>query len=307
MEAPLSRHLTEGSGMDTIESASGTESTTSAKAAVEADGAKGLYELTPERWFSRLSTDCTNRARRVTYGALGLAFSRIWRPRRLVLLSHMRAGSSLLTQLIANNEAVDGYGELHLTYTEPRHLWGLNGKVIWVRKLARPRSAIVIDKILHDHLFSPHDLRRMNDVETMFLVREPAETLSSLVASFGLSQTEALDYFVLRLRTLADFAESRPCGSAIALTYDDVINRTGDSFSLVEQQLGLRTPLEDWYEPTHRGGDPSTNIRAGRILRDHKLVRHVAPIDATVLDRGRCAYDDTWSVLASRCATLEHS
>jgi hypothetical protein len=293
--------------MDTIESASGSESTTSAMTAVEADEARGLYELTPDRWFSRLSTDFTNRARRVTYGALGFAFSRAWRPRRLVLLSHMRAGSSLLTQLIANNEAVDGYGELHLTYKEPRHLWGLNGKVIWVRKLARPRSAIVIDKILHDHLFSPHDLRRMNDVETMFLVREPAETLPSLVASFGLSQTDALDYFVLRLRTLANFAESKPCGAAIALTYDDVINRTDASFSLVEHQLGLPTPLEDRYEPTHRGGDPSTNIRAGRILRGRKLVRHVAPIDATVLDRGRCAYDDTWAVLASRCVTLEHS
>ncbi len=273
----------------------------------DGDDVQGLYELMPDRSFSSLRTRLTNRARRTIYGALGFGFSRMWRPRRLVLLSHMRAGSSLLTQLIANNESVDGYGELHLTYTEQRHLWGLNGKVIWVRKMARPRSAIVVDKILHDHLLSPDDLRRMNEVEAMFLVREPSGTLASLVASFGLQQEDALAYLVLRLRTLADFAESAPAGAAIALTYDEVIKRTVDSFSLIEQKLDLKTPLEDRYEPTKRGGDPSPNIQAGKILRGYKLVRHLAPIDATVLERAQCAYDETWKVLASRCVTLEHS
>ena len=269
--------------------------------------AKGLYELMPDRWFSSLSTSFTNRARRTVYGTLGLGFSLVWRPKRVFLLSHMRAGSSLLTQVIANNQDVDGFGELHLAYREPRHLWGLNGKVIWFRKMARPRSTFVIDKILHDHLLSPDDFHRMNDVEAMFLVREPSETLASLVASFGLPQAEALDYFVMRLRTLVDFAESRPPRAAIALTYDELINRTGDSFALIERLLGLSTPLEERYNPTHRGGDPSPNILAGRILRGSRVVRHVAHIDNVVLGRAQRAYDDTWRVLASRCVTLEDS
>lgn len=266
---------------------------------------QGLYELMPGHWSSRIPLGATNRARRITYCTLGLGFSRVWKPRRLVLLSHMRAGSSLLTQLIANNEAVDGYGELHLTYTEPHHLWGLNGKVIWVRKLARPRSTIVIDKILHDHLLSPTDLGRMEGLEAMFLVREPSGTLASLSASFGLSQSDALDYYLSRLQTLADFTTCQPAGTAIALTYADVIHRTDDSFSLIEQALDLRTPLEDRYEPTTRGGDPSANLRAGRILRGEKAVHHRAEIDPTVLERAQSAYDETWELLATRCITLD--
>jgi hypothetical protein len=216
----------------------------------------------------------------------------------------MRSGSSLLTQLVANNAAVDGYGELHLAYSEPRHLWALNGKVLWVRRMARPTSTIVIDKILHDHLLSPADLRHMGEMESMFLVREPSATLASLVASFGLSQTDALGYLVSRLRTLAEFAESRPSGAAIALTYDDLVHRTAESFLLLERQLGLRTPLEDRYDPMNRGGDPSANIRAGKILRGRRPVCHSAEIDGAVLDQAQQAYGATWEILASRCLTL---
>ena len=267
----------------------------------------GLYELLPDRWFTSLSTNFTNRARRTVYGTLGRGFSLLWRPRRVFLLSHMRSGSSLLTQLIANNQDVDGYGELHLAYREPCHLWGLNGKVIWFRRMARPRSTFVIDKILHDHLLSPDDFNRMNEVEAMFLVRKPSDTLASLIASFGLPQTDALDYFVMRLRTLVDFAESRPPRAAIALTYDELINRTGDSFALIEQQLGLSTPLEDRYDPTHRAAIRRRNIRAGQNPPWSKVVRHLAHIDSVVLGRAQRAYDDTWRVLVSRCVTLENS
>lgn len=270
------------------------------------DGRSGRYALIGRaRWLAPVPDRALHRARRGVYTTIGIARAPRWRPRHIILLSHMRAGSSLLTQLIASTDEVLGYGELHLRYERPQHLRAMNGKVAVVTRTSRPTSPFVIDKILHDHLLTPDALARVVErIETVLLVREPTATMQSLVASFGMSQDEALEYYVTRLRSLAALASVTAAGSAVALTYDDLIDRTTAAFALIETQLGLTTPLDERYEPRQRGSDPSANLASGRILRDDKIVRHEASVDAAILERAQSAFDDSMAFLATHCVTL---
>lgn len=277
--------------------------------AVEARGAggrTGRYALIGRaRWLAPVPDRALHRARRGIYTTIGIARAPRWRPRHIILLSHMRAGSSLLTQLMSSTDEVLGYGELHLRYERPQHLRAMNGKVVVVTRTSRPTSPYVIDKILHDHLLTPAALARIVDrIETVFLVREPTATLQSLVASFGMSQDEALEYYVSRLRSVAALASVTAAGTAVAVTYDDLIDRTQAVFALIERQLGLTTPLDERYEPKKRGSDPSANLASGRILRDDKIVRHRASVDAAVLQQALGAFEESMAFLATHCATL---
>ena len=73
---------------------------------LDVDDVQGLYELLPDRWFSRISTHVTNRARRIIYSTLGFGLSRVWRPRRLVLLTSLIHDINLIRGLVGEPEEV---------------------------------------------------------------------------------------------------------------------------------------------------------------------------------------------------------
>jgi hypothetical protein len=265
-----------------------------------------LYDPPARKWFQQAPEGLVNLARDTTYAAYGLGLAVRWRPRRAVLLGHMRSGSSLLTQIVASNPDVLGYGELYLPYRRRLSLWAVNGKTAWTGETRWPTASVVIDKVLHDYLASPADFSELAEhLEVMFLIRDPASTLPSLAAAFGLSDQAAFDYYTTRLRTLEACASTLATDQSIALTHQDLIERTADSLALVRDHLRLETPLSERYQPRTRGGDLSPNILAGRILRDeNKVVRHEAVVDESVLAAAHSVFERTRSTLASRCRTL---
>jgi hypothetical protein len=269
-------------------------------------GGGGRYQARHNRWFSPLPWAPLNVARNVTYSTTGLALSAYWRPERIMVLSHMRSGSSLLTQLLASHDEILGYGELHLGYQRTRSLWAMNGKIAWVTRTPRPRSRYVVDKVLHNYLLTEDAFEgiRRDLAAKIFLVREPAGALRSLVASFGLSENDALHYYNSRLRTLATLAGTVEGGDAVALTYDQVLGETAEAFRLLEEYLGLGRPLQERYQPHARGADPSANLQTGRILRDDKVISHDAQIDPSRIAEANEVYIATWSSLRAACRTL---
>lgn len=68
----------------------------------------------------------------------------------ILILSHMRSGSSLLTHLISSHPDVIAIGEAHLSYlgTESRHQ--LVGKVYTRARKLLMQEGYVCDKVLHD-------------------------------------------------------------------------------------------------------------------------------------------------------------
>lgn len=205
-------------------------------------------------------------------------------PQYLIIFSHMRSGSSLLTHLLSTHPTICGYGETHLTYAAEEDLASLVGKVMLVRRKwpGRLRERYVLDKILHDMYLEQQALALLllPQIRVLFLYREPRGTLKSLIRTFGFDESQALDHYQRRMASIARAAEALDDRSgdpvndrAVAVSYRDLLQRTEEAFRLLEQYLGLSEPLSQEYRilPTtgkDKIGDPSANIRSGTILRE---------------------------------------
>lgn len=268
----------------------------------------GLYSSANQRVLRFIPVDVENRLRNLIYGGVGAALSPFWRPTRLIVFGHMRAGSSLVASLLSEHDEIAGYGETFLPYQRPFDLYGMSGKVAIVRTKVVRSERYVLDKVLHNYLVEPSDvdLVRRPDVRVAFLVRSPEPSLISLRASFGHTSSEAADYFVERmdgLRQLAIGLEGSQ--ERCAVRYEDLIDRTDEVFALLEGWLGLQTPLSESYSPRSRGSDPSANLSSGRILRDQKVIEHTAEIDPADLERSEAAYAEAWQEISRSCLTID--
>lgn len=248
-----------------------------------------------------------NLLRTVGYGAIGAFHGVHWRPDRLIVLGHMRSGSSLFSQLLSEHPDIAGYGETHLPYRRSLDFVPLQGKIAWVRRSLWPTERYALDKVLHDWLLEPDAAHVLDSerVHVAFLLRAPEPTLASLIASFGLGPSEAAEYYVQRLTTMREFAEHlttrRQC---VAIRYQHLVHRTPEVFDLVEAWLDLEVPLSESYRPLSRGNDPSGNLLTGQVLHGDKPVHHLADVDPAVLARCDSAFEHTWTYIAEHSSTV---
>jgi hypothetical protein len=209
------------------------------------------------------------------------------------IIGHMRCGSTLLMHLLLTNPSVIGCGERNAPY---RSAWDLDGLEIAARIAQRApfrRVRYVIDQINHDRFTPNLELLRDERLRFIFLIRNPGETIRSIVNLTDWTTERSVDYYSRRLRSIADYASSmaRP-SAAMALTYDGLLANTSAVLRRLEAFLGLDEQLSEKYTIqsfTGLRGDPSPNIRAGRILRD-RVTLHVEIPDCE-LDRARHAYE----------------
>jgi hypothetical protein len=191
----------------------------------------------------------------------------------LMVVGHMRSGSSLLGHLLAENPEICAYGETHRKYKKPRDFESLRRDLVSVRNGVSRSSVWFCDKVLHDYL-PDLELLRSDYVYVLFLARAPGDTLPSIVKIWndpGLKMEQASDYYLRRLefcRTLADQLDRR---RSFFLEYDDLIQNGEAVLSRLSAFLSLDRPLKTNYSilPTTGVpgfGDPSQNIYAGRIV-----------------------------------------
>ena len=139
-------------------------------------------------------------------------------------------------------------------------------------------ASFFLDQINHDLLIREDDLLDDPELYIIFLIRQPLESISSMVRLFGprwrWTFEDAAGYYIKRLATLARYAGliSRK-NNCFFLTYSQFVNETGNTLKAIQGFLELKTPFSEYYELTKltgKSGDPSENIRAGRILRNRK-------------------------------------
>ncbi len=207
--------------------------------------------------------------------------------KKVVLLGHMRCGSSLMVHILTSNPEIAGYGETHFSYCTASDLEKLPTNVYFNLRRFRP-VRLVLDKILHDEYIVKDEILSAECCTFPIMAREALPSVSSMVTTlpgrFLKSNPVAeellplaADYYRSRLDTLCRYAEilSRQ-GKCWYFTYDDLIDRTARVFRMLEQSLELRHPLREHYAigPTtgiHGYGDPSVNIKRGYI--DRSIVR----------------------------------
>lgn len=203
----------------------------------------------------------------------------------LFILSHMRSGSSLFSHILNSNPEIIGYGETHINYQSEADLKELQFKVYWQLKEPNMCHKYIFDKILHDHKILNTDILRSPDVSVIFLIREPAKTLASILdIKPNWSEEKAVNYYCDRLETLVDYAEIIGDSERyLLLDYDQLIQESEQVFVKLQDFLKTARGFSEEYQilktTGKRGiGDSTEKIKAGRIIKsERKLDITISP------------------------------
>jgi len=191
----------------------------------------------------------------------------------VLVLAHMRSGSTLLQHLLLSDPTLWGRGERNRRYASVDDLDRLVVDVCaFHRRLPRVRDRFV-DQINHDPLVASEDVLAHPRVRRIFLIREPIGALGSMIHVLGKhyawTPEQCLDYYVARLGTLERYARQAPRGTQMGLTYGELVGtERHDVLGRLSRFLDLEDELGDAYPIfsfTGRSGDPGATIRGGRI------------------------------------------
>lgn len=245
-------------------------------------------------------------------GRLARAAFRVWKTvlqpdfRYLFILGHMRSGSSLLSHILMSHPSVSGLGERNATYRETTDFDTLAMQAHFRRALLRPRR-YVVDQINHTRMTPKPDLLNRGDVRRIFLVREPAASLASMLGEFGdlydFDTEKAQTYYIERLNAMcrmADHMSERD--HSFFLTYDEMTRRPEETLEALSAFLDVTPALSPDYKIfsfTGLRGDPSQKIRTGTIVPPADIAEAVLPqgVPESIID----AYQETVERLRTAC------
>jgi hypothetical protein len=241
-----------------------------------------------------------------------------WPHLYLFLFSHMRSYSSLLSHVLGSHREVSGYVETHLKYRSRLDLVRLRWHVAMATG-AIPTGRYLLDKLLHNFMLIPRQLRDSQQLRTLIFVRKPEATLRSILhlgamrstANWYTDQHRVAEYYCARLAWLAAVgAHLRE--RAFVFPAEALLDDTDALLLHVANHLGLATPLQPHYQVMRLSGEPgygdvSTNIKSGAIRRGDIDELQTSPsiqIDPALLDRCNRAYRACMMTLVDWCPSL---
>lgn len=247
----------------------------------------------------------------------GVAFRA--RPYRfLLLLSHMRSGSSLLTHLLTTNPEVIGYGETHTNYTDAADFKGLLKKVYWqaqdfrtlgdVQNL-RMNHQYVMDKVLHNKKFLDHEFLKSEQVYGIFLLRQPERSLASIAdLKPHWNQQDTIEYYTGRMAMLVEYARLINAPQRmLVVTYEQILNDTPRVLTTLQQFLDTQAPFTEEYKVLKTTGmkgvgDPKGAIKAGKIVRSQRQLTQSFPPE--LIERATQIHRDCHTALVDLCQSI---
>lgn len=212
----------------------------------------------------------------------------------------MRAYTSLAGHILGSHPQIDGYYEMHISYEDASAL-DRQLEVFLESDALKPGSRYLFDKLLHnDYRLLPERLG-LADIKILIALAEPEHTIKSIVHLFAqkavadlyASPLEAANYYIARLKALADF--SRTARQGYCYFDAELWQRAPEKLlPRLSAWLELETPLSERYQVfSHTGkpgkGDSSPRIHSGRIDKARADYAHVA-IPEEALRRAREAY-----------------
>jgi hypothetical protein len=188
------------------------------------------------------------------------------RYRFILVLGHMRSGSTLLTHILTSHPDFVGFGESNLFYktaADFEKLVLLNCH--YLHRLYLPERNIV-DQINHNEMVTDEVLLAAD--ATIILTRSQEPTVKSLLKLFpNWRRNDAVAYYAARMERLMHYRELLRERS-ISLTYEDLTSKP-ETLSQLSKYLELDVPLSANYEinrTTGVVGDTSKNILTGTIV-----------------------------------------
>jgi len=194
----------------------------------------------------------------------------------IIMLSHMRANTSLFGHILGNNPEINGYYEMHIGYYSWKSL--IRQKLIYLEKHTfKNNSKYVFDKVLHNEHYINCELLLDKKVKVIISLRPPNETIPSIINLYNKINPEhqfstesgAIKYYRERLNMLHIYAEKLK-NNFLYLDANLIKEETERSFSLLEQELNLVTPLTKEYNMqvmtgAKFAGDHSEALKKGKI------------------------------------------
>tara|TARA_R100001480_G_scaffold2911_7_gene8019 strand:- start:8268 stop:9047 length:780 start_codon:yes stop_codon:yes gene_type:complete len=214
----------------------------------------------------------------------------------ILLMSHMRANTSLLGHVLGSNPEIEGYYELHIGYYSWKSL--IRQKLLHFAKHAPKSSArFMFDKVLHDDHFVDLSLFRQGKV--IFALRPPQKTIRSIVSLYRSVEPDhpytdsdnAAHYYISRIRSLAKIASDSPT-DFLYLDADALREEAPRTLQSISGFLGLKTPLEENYKKqpltgAEKAGDSSESIVSGKIERVTRTYDHIPVAEANMAEAAR--------------------
>ena len=193
----------------------------------------------------------------------------------MLILAHMRSGSTLLHHLLLSHPDTIGCGERNATYRGPGDLRRLAVDAYYRRRQLLRRRAFAVDQINHTRFLADPALLNLPDTRAIFLIRQPGPSLSSMVEVLGHHYGTTLEQAVFHYRTRLSDLERLAGGMtspahAFFLTYEALVDRTDEALAGLSRFLPLSPGLTSRYDTfrfTGSAGDPSPTIHTGQIVR----------------------------------------
>lgn len=230
----------------------------------------------------------------------------------LMLIGHMRCGSTLLSHILQQNPQVLGWGERHMIYRTQAEVDHIVRSTALESGVWRLRNHVVFDKVVNEMFSIEPALLTAPNTRALFLLRKPEPTLSSILRVLGdaegWTRDDAFAHYRTRMEQMQVFAQTiDDPRRATVLTHDQLLHETDAVFDLLSVALDLDQPLTEKYETTERTGtwgwgDTSARIHTGRIVRNERPIEHDVPRD--MLDEATVLYEDTLDVLRHHALCL---
>lgn len=170
----------------------------------------------------------------------------------IFLLSHMRAGTSALSNVLCSHEKITGYGETHVTYSRSYSVGSL--VVNQYRRGALDGTAdYYFDKILHNRYDSDLPKQFFNS-KCIFMVREPFATIQSIrklfiaqgSCEYGTDE-DAASYYIDRVSRLIRIWLSFPSDTKYGLTTEALMYKPNEKIKEISDFLYIKPNLVNQY------------------------------------------------------------
>ncbi|MCQ8849718.1 sulfotransferase family protein [Alteromonas stellipolaris] len=224
----------------------------------------------------------------------------------ILILSHMRSRSSLLSHVLGSHDEVCGYGELHYDYPKKSSLLKMHVELLKDTGQSTTKG-FFLDKLLHNSFVVSNEILERSNVHILILIREPEATVKSIVkmgevtGDKGYLDVEAmLKYYTNRLTYLHRIAQEYE--GVLIVDSDDIVNSTAETLSEIKNWLGLGAELTSSYKKFKKTGsaghgDPSLNISAGEIIKTQNDL--ALEFDPTMLNKAKEIYSKVTGLKAS--------
>ncbi|MAG75232.1 MAG: hypothetical protein CL811_00620 [Colwelliaceae bacterium] len=227
---------------------------------------------------------------------------KLFNKRELVLLlSHMRAYTSLTGHIFGSNPEIEGYYEMHKGYFSWKSLY--HAKLLYYTSHpVKPSAKHLFDKVLHSEHYVAPELLNRKDINAVFSIRQPEDTILSIVSHYQkvdakhdyCSPEYAANYYIERVNSLAELS-GKITTDFIYFDAEAIKDDTQALLKFLSEKLALETPLSPQYQKMKQtgsrfSGDSSAELFSGRIQQQSKVREHSIEISKDLLVPAKDAY-----------------